>query len=150
MFAAALSAREALDIAVKGGARNLGRDDIGEIAPGFAADMAAWRTDTLGFSGTSPDPVAALVFCAPSLGFVDLSIINGTIIVEDGKFVSMDLKVIIPNDAYMHVHESAPLPYHSYKMSQTCASSAPCWGSLQNSPYPHLQPHPLMLSGLLR
>ncbi|KAK9845199.1 hypothetical protein WJX84_001132 [Apatococcus fuscideae] len=91
----ALSAREALDIGIKGGARNLGRDDIGEIAPGFAADMVAWRTDTVGFSGTGPDPVAALVFCTPSLGFVDLSIINGKVIVEDGKFASMDLQGLI-------------------------------------------------------
>ncbi|KAK9824862.1 hypothetical protein WJX74_001467 [Apatococcus lobatus] len=95
----ALTAREALDMAVKGGARNLGRDDIGEIAPGFAADLVAWRTDTLGFSGCSPDPVAALVFCAPSLGFVDLSIINGSIIVEDGKFTSMDLQGLLAEHA---------------------------------------------------
>ena len=124
LFPAALSAREALDIAVKGGARNLGRDDIGEIAPGFAADMAAWRTDTLGFSGTSPDPVAALVFCAPSLGFVDLSIINGVIIVEDGTFTSMDLKVTAPDAACISLFALMWLQDH-----WTLSCSAPVLGT---------------------
>jgi hypothetical protein len=42
---AALNVASTLDIAVKGGARNLGRDDIGELAPGFAADLVAWNVD---------------------------------------------------------------------------------------------------------
>ena len=100
-------------MAVKGGARNLGRDDIGEIAPGFAADMVGWRTDTIGFSGCSPDPVAALVFCAPSLGFVDLSIINGQVVVEDGVFTSLDLQVPV------HFDRKACL--HCCRLLLTCA-----------------------------
>ena len=39
------------------------------------------------------DPVAALVLCTPSIGFVDLSIINGEIIVREGKFTTIELQV---------------------------------------------------------
>ena len=46
---AAMSPREVLRIGVQGGAKNLGRDDIGQIAPGFAADFIAY--DTLAHTG---------------------------------------------------------------------------------------------------
>ena len=92
---AAMSCREALRIAIQGGARNLGRqDDIGQIAPGFAADIVGWRVDgNIGFSGAGLDPVAGLVLCTPSIGFVDLSIINGRTVVRDGKLTTLDLGV---------------------------------------------------------
>ena len=47
-LAAAMNCREVLRVAIQGGAKNLGRDDVGQITPGFAADFVAWRTDTLG------------------------------------------------------------------------------------------------------
>ncbi len=88
-----MEAREALRVAIEGGARNLGRDDIGQIAPGFAADFVAWRTDSIGFAGASKDPVAGLLYCTPSIGFVDFSVINGDVIVRDGQLQTLDLKV---------------------------------------------------------
>ena len=88
-----MEAREALSVGIGGGARNLGRDDIGQIAPGFAADFVAWRTDSVGFAGAGKDPVTGLLYCTPSIGFVDLSVINGEVIVRDGELLSLDLKV---------------------------------------------------------
>ncbi len=90
---AALSAREALEIAILGGAAVLGRDDVGMLAPGMAADFVAFRLDTLGFAGAQHDPIAALVFCQSPQ--VDVSVINGRIVVKDGHLLSVDLPLLI-------------------------------------------------------
>ena len=85
---AGLAAREALELATLGGASVLGRDDVGCIAPGMSADIIAFRLDTVAFAGALHDPIAALVFCQPPR--VDLSIINGRVIIEDGHLLSAD------------------------------------------------------------
>jgi len=90
---AGLSAREALQMATRGGAAVLGRGDIGQIAPGMSADVIAFRLDGLGMAGAMSDPVAALVFCQPLA--VELSIINGAIVVEDGNLLVADLRHVI-------------------------------------------------------
>ncbi|MBC9245829.1 8-oxoguanine deaminase [Paracoccus sp. 11-3] len=61
---AALGAREALEIATLGGARVLGRRDIGALKPGMQADLVLWDVSELPAAGQW-DPVAALIFCAP-------------------------------------------------------------------------------------
>ncbi len=85
---AAFSAREALYSATRGGAEVLGRDDVGYLAAGMAADIIGWRTDTLALAGAVHDPLAALVFCRPER--VDLSIVNGTVRVRDGSITGFD------------------------------------------------------------
>lgn len=88
-----MSAREALEIATRGGASVLGRADIGAIMPNMCADFVAYRTDTLAFAGAQHDLVAGLVFCASQN--VDLSVINGRVVVRDGQLVTGDLPLII-------------------------------------------------------
>ena len=90
---AALTAWQALEIATVGGARVLGRDDIGQLAPNMAADFIGFRLERLDYAGALHDPVAALVFCTPQR--VDLSVINGKVIVEDGHFTNFDLEPIV-------------------------------------------------------
>src|SRR6476620_8624423 len=61
----AMTVREALRLGTRGGASVLGREDIGQLAPGKRADIAVWRTDGLELGGAKPDPVGGLVFSAP-------------------------------------------------------------------------------------
>lgn len=92
----ALTAREVLRMATRGGADVLDRDDIGIIQAGMSADIIAFRTDTLAMAGGAiHDPVASLVFCTPSN--VDLSIINGKVVVKDGHLMTLSLTDIIKN-----------------------------------------------------
>ncbi len=91
---ASLTAREALWLATRGGAAVLGRDDIGYLAPGMAADFIGYRLDTLDLAGGAPhDPLASLVFCHPPQ--VDLSVINGRVRVQERKLLDVDLPPLI-------------------------------------------------------
>jgi len=90
---AALSARQTLELATRGGARVLGRDDIGSLAAGKAADIVGWRLDRLAYAGALHDPVAALVFCQPQ--DVDLAIVNGRQRVRNGAILGLDLPALV-------------------------------------------------------
>jgi len=90
---AAMSAREALEIATLGGARVLNRDDIGALVPGMSADIVAFDMSAVGFAGGGHDPVAALVFCTPAN--VSTSIINGRVVVRDGRLRTVDLPNVL-------------------------------------------------------
>lgn len=90
---AALTAREALAIATKGGARVLGRDDIGRLTPGMAADFIAINLDRPAFAGALYDPLAALMFC--TVDKVDYSFINGQRVVDNGILTTVDLPKLV-------------------------------------------------------
>ena len=83
----ALTAREALRLATRGGADVLGRDDIGSLEPGKRADLAVWRTDGLELAGAD-DLVAGLVLSAPHR--VDRLFVGGQERVRDGRLVDAD------------------------------------------------------------
>jgi cytosine/adenosine deaminase-related metal-dependent hydrolase len=86
--ATAMSAREMLEIATLGGARVLGRDDIGALAPGMSADLVSLPLDEVGLAGADHDPLAALLFC--SVPRVRHSVINGRVVVRDGELTTLE------------------------------------------------------------
>lgn len=94
---AALTARQALELATLGGASALGRDDIGALAPGKAADLAAFDLSDIAFSGAQWDPVAALVFCGPARA--DSVVVNGRVVVERGRCVTVDREIALERHA---------------------------------------------------
>ena len=92
--AGAMSAHEALRLGTRGGAEVLGRDDIGWLAPGMAADFIGVRIDTLQTAGGAVhDPLASLVFCR--IPQVDLNVIAGRVRVRNGALVDVDLPELI-------------------------------------------------------
>jgi cytosine/adenosine deaminase-related metal-dependent hydrolase len=84
---AAMTAREALRLATRGGAAVLRRDDIGSLEPGTRANIAVWPTESLELAGAA-DPVAGLVFAAPHR--VDRLFVGGEEVVREGQLVRAD------------------------------------------------------------
>jgi cytosine/adenosine deaminase-related metal-dependent hydrolase len=88
-----LGAREALEVATIGGAKVLGRDDIGSLEVGKRADFFAVNLNRLSFAGALHDPIAAIVFCATPK--VDVTVVNGRVIVKDQKLQTLEIGSLI-------------------------------------------------------
>jgi cytosine/adenosine deaminase-related metal-dependent hydrolase len=88
-----ITAREALELATLGGARVLGRDDIGSLEAGKCADFFSLDLNTIAYAGALNDPVAAVIFCAPQTAHT--TAVNGEVIVEGGEVTRMDMAPII-------------------------------------------------------
>lgn len=92
--AAAFTVQQALELATLGSASVIGRDDLGQLAPGKAADFIGFRTDRLEFAGGAVhDPAAALLLCTAK--GVDLSVINGQVVVQDRQLRGVDLPATV-------------------------------------------------------
>jgi len=87
----AMSAREALEIATRGGADVLGRPDCGRLAPGKRADIALWDVTGIDSAG-SWDP-AALLLAGPVR--VKHLLVEGRQVVRDGHVATLDLPRVI-------------------------------------------------------
>ncbi len=83
----AMAAREALEIATLGGARVLGRDDLGALEVGRRADFALFPLDAPAMAGAW-DPVAALVLCGPQRAR-ELWV-EGRAVVREGRLATLD------------------------------------------------------------
>jgi len=84
-----MPARRVLEMATVGGARVLGRDDIGVLAPGKAADLAMFDLRGVEYAGATHDPVSALLFCGPGAR-AELVMVNGEVVVKDKHLVRLD------------------------------------------------------------
>jgi 8-oxoguanine deaminase len=83
---------DALRWATAGSAACLGRDELGVIAPGGAADLALFALDELRFAGAR-DPLAALVLAGAHRA--DRVMVGGRWVVEDGAIPRLDLAALI-------------------------------------------------------
>lgn len=86
---ALMTARQALELATRGGAAVLGRDDIGSLEAGKCADFIAFDLNKLEYAGGLHDPLAALVFCQPRN--TDYTVVHGKTIVKEGVLTTLDL-----------------------------------------------------------
>src|SRR5665648_281247 len=84
-----ISSEEVLSMATNGGRDVLNQPEIGSLEEGKAADMFLINTKRLGFAGGLSDSVSALVTSGDSQ-IVDITIVNGKIVVCDGKLVNID------------------------------------------------------------
>lgn len=78
-----------LKIATRGSASVLGRDDLGQIAVGMAADFFLVRSDRMELAGTLQD-VAAMPATVGLKNPVDYTVVGGKIVVKEGKLVNVD------------------------------------------------------------
>jgi cytosine/adenosine deaminase-related metal-dependent hydrolase len=92
--AAAMTARDVLHLATRGGARLLGRPELGRLEVGQAADLAMINMHRLEYTGALSDPLAALIFSGIN-HTVDVTVVNGQIVVQDGRLVNVDEEQII-------------------------------------------------------
>jgi 8-oxoguanine deaminase len=88
-----MTARQALEIATRGGAAVLGRSDIGSLEVGKCADFVAYNLNRLDFAGALHDPLAALVFCHPQQ--VDWNFVHGQPVVKEGQLLTVDVPRLV-------------------------------------------------------
>ncbi|MBG6205644.1 cytosine/adenosine deaminase-related metal-dependent hydrolase [Labrenzia sp. EL_126] len=100
-----MTAREALELATRGGAAVLGRDDIGSLETGKCADFFTLDLNTLQFAGGLHDPVAAVVFCCPQ--GASTTVVNGKVVVDDGQIVTMEMDKVVADHNRMSLELAA-------------------------------------------
>jgi 8-oxoguanine deaminase len=88
-----MTAREALELATIGGAKVLGRADIGSLEPGKCADFFSIDLHTIDYAGALTDPVAATVFCAPQRA--RYTVVGGRVVVDNSRVVTVEMGPVV-------------------------------------------------------
>ncbi len=83
-----LAAYEILKVATRGGADVLGRQDTGRLDAGKAADIVLFDLKGIEYAGCH-DPLVSLV-CLGNSSLVDMTIVNGKVVVKDGRLTTID------------------------------------------------------------
>jgi len=90
----ALTAKQAFQLSIEGGAKILGYSTTGKIKEGYLADLAIFNINKLEYTGSLSDPLAALLFSGISHQ-TEYTIVNGNVVVANGKLVGEDEELII-------------------------------------------------------
>ena len=93
--AESFTSEDALRIGTVGGAKLLNRgSELGNIAPGHAADIAVFDLNTVEYAGAAAqDPLGALMLCSPTRAkFV---LVNGRVVVKYGQIVTLHLQKLV-------------------------------------------------------
>jgi len=86
--ALAITTREGFAIATKGGATAMGRSDLGEIKPGYIADLAILDLNCPNMQPVN-DPVSALAYSTNG-SEVETVMVGGRILMENREFLTID------------------------------------------------------------
>ena len=89
----ATTAAHVFDAATLGGARALGRDDLGRIAPGARADLVLWKAASWGMTPLR-DPVKNIVYNATAED-IERVYVEGRLVVEGGRVLAADEAAIL-------------------------------------------------------
>jgi cytosine/adenosine deaminase-related metal-dependent hydrolase len=87
------TAAHVFDAATLGGARALGRDDLGRIAPGARADLVLWKATSWNMTPVR-DPIKTIVYNATAED-VDRVYVNGRVVVDGGRVLAADEAAIL-------------------------------------------------------
>nr|WP_305123228.1 chlorohydrolase family protein [Roseomonas sp. GC11] len=82
------TAADVFNAATLNGAKALGRDDLGRIAPGAKADLLIWHGESM-FMTPLRDPIRNIVFSATAED-LDTSIIDGRVVMQGGVVPGYD------------------------------------------------------------
>lgn len=89
-----ITAEDILHIATVGGSQLINQPELGSLEEGKAADLFLVNTNRLGYAGGLYDPISLLINTGDSQ-IVDITIVNGEIVVKQGQLVNVDERKII-------------------------------------------------------